>query len=116
MKYLFTAFAILAASTAFAGDGAKVKKVKKVKAPVVQVAPAPVAAPAPAPAPATPAAPKPSFMEQQIAAALANSTRPVGVTTYGAMAAAVAAGQNGGTQEQAMAAAEAASAGLPAGQ
>jgi hypothetical protein len=118
MKYLFTAFAILAASTAFAGDGAKVKKVKKVKAPVVQVAPAPVAAPAPAPAaaPATPAAPKPSFMEQQIAAALANSSRPVGVTTYGAMAAAVAAGQNGGTEEQAMAAAEAASAGLPAGQ
>ena len=114
MKYLFTAFAILAASTAFAGDGAKVKKVKKVKAPVVQVAPAPVAAAAPAPA--APSAPKPSFMEQQIAAALANSTRPVGVTTYGAMAAAMAAGQNGGTEEQAMAAAEAASAGLPAGQ
>jgi hypothetical protein len=114
MKYLFTAFAILAASTAFAGDGAKVKKVKKVKAPVVQVAPAPVAAAAPASA--TPAAPKPSFMEQQIAAALANSTRPVGVTTYGAMAAAVAAGQNGGTEEQAMAAAEAASAGIPEGQ
>lgn len=112
MKYLFTAFAILAASTAFAGDGAKEKKVKKEKVRVVQVAPAPVAAAAPA----TPAAPKPSFMEQQIAAALANSSRPVGVTTYGAMAAAVAAGQNGGTQEQAMAAAEAASAGLPAGQ
>lgn len=112
MKYLFTAFAILAASTAFAGGGAKVKKVKKVKAAVVQVAPAPVATPAPA----TLAAPKPSFMEQQIAAALANSTRPVGVTTYGAMAAAVAAVQNGGTEEQAMAAAEAASAGLPAGQ
>lgn len=120
MKYLFTAFAILAASTAFAGDGAKEKKVKKEKVRVVQVAPAPVAAPASAPASApaqaTPAAPKPSFMEQQIAAALANSSRPVGVTTYGAMAAAVAAGQNGGTEEQAMAAAEAASAGLPAGQ
>ncbi len=38
------------------------------------------------PAPVAPAAPQPSFMEQQIARALAN-TRPVGVTTYGAAAA-----------------------------
>jgi len=50
--------------------------------------PAPVAvqpAPKPAPAPA-PTAPAPSFIDRQIAAALAN-TRPVGVTTYGAAAA-----------------------------
>jgi hypothetical protein len=47
-------------------------------------------------------------MEQQIAAALANKA-PIGVTTYGAMAAAVAAGQNGGDP---IAAAEAASAGF----
>lgn len=46
-------------------------------------------------------APAPSFMEQQIARALAN-TRPVGVTTYGAAAAL----QSGGVE-----AAEAASAG-----
>lgn len=111
MKYLITAFAILAASSATAGDGAKSKKVKAPKVAVVQVAPAPAPVVTPAPA----AAPKPTFMEQQIAAALANQ-RPVGVTTYGAMAAAVAAGQNGGTAEQAMAAAEAASAGIPAGQ
>ena len=45
--------------------------------------PAPVAVqPAPKPAPA----PAQSFMDRQIAAALAN-TRPVGVTTYGAAAA-----------------------------
>ncbi len=53
-------------------------KGKKPKPVVVQ--PAPVA---PTPAPVAPA---PSFMEQQIARALAN-TRPVGVTTYGAAAA-----------------------------
>jgi hypothetical protein len=48
--------------------------------------PAPVAVqPAPKPAPA-PTAPAQSFMDRQIAAALAN-TRPVGVTTYGAAAA-----------------------------
>ena len=65
--------------------------------------PAPVAvqtAPKPAPAPA-PTAPAQSFMDRQIAAALAN-TRPVGVTTYGAAAAL----QSGGVE-----AAEAASAG-----
>lgn len=61
--------------------------------------PAPVAVqPAPAPAPTAPAQ---SFMDRQIAAALAN-TRPVGVTTYGAAAAL----QSGGVE-----AAEAASAG-----
>ena len=60
--------------------------------------PAPVAVqPAPKPAPA----PAQSFMDRQIAAALAN-TRPVGVTTYGAAAAL----QSGGVE-----AAEAASAG-----
>lgn len=63
--------------------------------------PAPVVvqpvAPTPAPAPA-----QPSFMEQQIARALAN-TRPVGVTTYGAAAAL----QSGGVE-----AAEAASQGF----
>ena len=60
--------------------------------------PAPVAVqPAPKPAPA----PAPSFMDRQIAAALAN-TRPVGVTTYGAAAAL----QSGGVE-----AAEAASQG-----
>lgn len=47
--------------------------------------PAPVAVQPVAPAPA-PAAPAQSFMDRQIAAALAN-TRPVGVTTYGAAAA-----------------------------
>lgn len=52
-------------------------------------------------APVQPATPAPSFMEQQIARALAN-TRPVGVTTYGAAAAL----QSGGVE-----AAEAASAG-----
>ena len=63
--------------------------------------PAPVAVqPAPKPAPA-PTAPAQSFMDRQIAAALAN-TRPVGVTTYGAAAAL----QSGGVE-----AAEAASAG-----
>lgn len=41
--------------------------------------------------------------------ALAYDTRPVGVTTYGAMAAAVAAGQQGGDP---VAAAQAASAGV----
>lgn len=45
--------------------------------------PAPVVVQPVAPAPVQPA---PSFMEQQIARALAN-TRPVGVTTYGAAAA-----------------------------
>ena len=60
----------------------------------VAVQPAPVA-PTPAPAP------QPSFMEQQIARALAN-TRTVGVTTYGAAAAL----QSGGVE-----AAEAASGG-----
>lgn len=59
--------------------------------------PAPVAVQPVAPAPA----PAPSFMEQQIARAIAN-TRPVGVTTYGAAAAL----QSGGVE-----AAEAASAG-----
>ncbi len=49
-------------------------------------APVPVVTTMPTPAPA-PVAPKPSFMDQQIANALANSTRPVGVTTYGAAAA-----------------------------
>lgn len=63
--------------------------------------PAPVAVQPVAPAPVQPAAPAPSFMEQQIARALAN-TRPVGVTTYGAAAAL----QSGGVE-----AAEAASAG-----
>lgn len=53
-------------------------KGKKPKPVVVQ----PVAPVAVAPAPA----PQPSFMEQQIARALANQ-RPVGVTTYGAAAA-----------------------------
>jgi len=53
---------------------AKGKKTKTKPAPVA-VQPAPVA-----PAPAQ------SFMDRQIAAALAN-TRPVGVTTYGAAAA-----------------------------
>lgn len=118
MKHLITAFAILAASSAAAGDAKKPKKVKAPKVAVVQVAPAPAPAVTPAPAPApsvTPAptaAPKPSYMDQQIAKALAN-TAPVGVTTYGAMAAAVAAGQNGGDP---VAAAQAASAGMPAGQ
>ncbi len=60
--------------------------------------PAPVVVQLVAPTP-TPA--QPSFMEQQIARALAN-TRPVGVTTYGAAAAL----QSGGVE-----AAEAASAG-----
>jgi hypothetical protein len=49
--------------------------------------PAPVVVQPVAPAPA----PQPSFMEQQIARALAN-TRPVGVTTYGAAAALQAGG------------------------
>lgn len=83
---------------------AKSKKVKTVSTPVVTVTPAPVPTAPVAPTPA----PKSTFMEQQIAAALANKS-PVGVTTYGAMAAAVAAGQNGGDP---IAAAEAASAGF----
>ncbi len=73
---------------------AEAKGKKSKPAPTVTIQPAPVA-PAPAPAP------QPSFMDRQIAAALAN-TRPVGVTTYGAAAAL----QSGGVE-----AAEAASQG-----
>lgn len=82
---------------------AKGKKSKPAPVAVQPVAPVAVA-PAPAPAPA---APKTSYMDEQIAKALAR-TAPVGVTTYGAMASAVAAGQAGGDP---VAAAEAASAG-----
>lgn len=91
MKPLLIAALIL---TPLAAE-AKGKKSKPAPVVVQPVAPAPVA-------------PAPSFMEQQIARALAN-TRPVGVTTYGAMAAAVAAGQNGGDP---VAAAQAASQGF----
>ena len=95
MIRLFFAAFLIALSPAVAD--AKGKKSK----------PAPVAVTQPAPAPAPAPKPAPSFMDRQIAAALAN-TRPVGVTTYGAMASAVAAGQAGGDP---VAAAEAASAG-----
>ena len=103
MKTLIT-FAIMAAVAFASVSEAEAKGKKKSKpapTPVVTVTPAPAPAPTPAPAP------KPSFMDEQIAKALANKA-PVGVTTYGAMAAAVAAGQNGGDP---VAAAEAASAG-----
>jgi len=96
VKYLILIALILSPVVA----EAKGKKSKPAPAPVVTVQPAPVAV--------APVAPKPTFMEQQIAAALANKS-PVGVTTYGAMAAAVTAGQNGGDP---VAAAEAASGGF----
>ncbi len=70
---------------------AEAKGKKSKPAPTVTIQPAPAPAPVP----------QPSFMDRQIAAALAN-TRPVGVTTYGAAAAL----QSGGVE-----AAEAASQG-----
>lgn len=90
-KFIALALITLMAATPAMAKGKK--KSKPTPAPVVQVQPAPAP---------TPVAPKPSFMDQQIANALANSTRPVGVTTYGAAAAL----QSGGID-----AAEAASAG-----
>lgn len=90
-KFIALALITLMAATPAMAKGKK--KSKPAPAPVVQVQPAPAP---------TPVAPKPSFMDQQIANALANSTRPVGVTTYGAAAAL----QSGGID-----AAEAASAG-----
>lgn len=90
-KFIALALITLMAATPAMAKGKK--KSKPTPAPVVQVQPAPAP---------TPMAPKPSFMDQQIANALANSTRPVGVTTYGAAAAL----QSGGID-----AAEAASAG-----
>ena len=86
----FTALALITMMAATPAV-AKGKKSKPLPTPVVTVTPTPA-----------PVAPKPSFMDQQIANALANSTRPVGVTTYGAAAAL----QSGGID-----AAEAASAG-----
>lgn len=91
MKTLLIAALILTPLVACKAE-AKGKKPKPVPVAVQPVAPAPTPAPV---------APAPSFMEQQIARALAN-TRPVGVTTYGAAAAL----QSGGID-----AAEAASAG-----
>jgi hypothetical protein len=73
------ALIILAIALTPAIAEAKGKKTKTKPAPVA-VQPTPKPAPKPAPAPA------PSFMDRQIAAALAN-TRPAGVTTYGAAAA-----------------------------
>lgn len=89
-KFIALALITLMAATPAMAKGKK--KSKPTPAPVVQVQPAPAP---------TPVVPKPSFMDQQIANALAN-TRPVGVTTYGAAAAL----QSGGID-----AAEAASAG-----
>lgn len=91
MMNKFTALALITMMAATPAV-AKGKKSKPLPTPVVTVTPTP------APAPVVP---KPSFMDQQIANALAN-TRPVGVTTYGAAAAL----QSGGVE-----AAEAASAG-----
>lgn len=90
MMNKFTALALITMMAATPAV-AKGKKSKPLPTPVVTVTPTPA-----------PVAPKPSFMEQQIANALAN-TRPVGVTTYGAAAAL----QSGGID-----AAEAASAGF----
>ncbi len=98
---------MLAVVVALTLPGAAMAKGKKSK-PIVTTAPVVTVTPAPAPAPA----PTSNFIQQQIDRALANSARPVGVTTYGAMAAAVAVGNAGGTTEQAVAAAEAASAGF----
>lgn len=89
MMNKFTALALITMMAATPAV-AKGKKSKPLPTPVVTVKPTPA-----------PVAPKPTFMEQQIANALAN-TRPVGVTTYGAAAAL----QSGGID-----AAEAASAG-----
>jgi len=96
MMNKFIALALITMMAATPAMAKSKKKSKPTPAPVVQVQPAPTPAPAPV-------APKPSFMDQQIANALANSTRPVGVTTYGAAAAL----QSGGID-----AAEAASAGF----
>lgn len=100
-KTILLACVALITVVSFAGDAEAKSKKTKTKSPVAVTQP--VATPAPTPAPA----PKSSFMDEQIAKALAR-TAPTGVTTYGAMAAAVAAGQNGGDP---IAAAEAASAG-----
>ncbi len=94
---------MLAVVVALTLPGAAMAKGKKSK-PIVTTTPVVTVTPAPAPTS--------NFIQQQIDRALANSARPVGVTTYGAMAAAVAVGNAGGTTEQAIAAAEAASAGF----